>query len=336
MHTHGNLLVSLKTITLFLFLFLITITAVSGDQWYRSNKTASLLEAVNTQAEAFPYSVYSEFIEAQELPVFVGSFVQPSYTIEQRTLYESEQIIQRHWFFFDLNQQIRLHATAYNGETVDWVEQFDGEGALVSALYVPDALTVQYFYREKLLVRTETHSETLGLLATDYYRYTRQAVLRAIERVYPAAVDSTLIIKFPPPPRTPLNGTYALDSPFLTEVRSGHADAQVVHTVDTEGRVVKEQHTAQDGSTEEWETLWEGDNIKSVRYTTATEERRIDYVYDSEGNRIEEWNYRNGILERTVKKQDDQEVEELYIQGKVVLRAYWKGSLKVREERVKQ
>jgi hypothetical protein len=65
------------------------------------------------------------------------------------------------------------------------------------------------------------------------------------------------------------------------------------------------------------------------------EERRIEYEYNSAGDRILEKNYNNGTLERTVKTNGNQEIEEIYMDGKIVLRVLWEGNRKMKEERIR-
>ncbi|MCX7949900.1 MAG: hypothetical protein N2509_07285, partial [Treponemataceae bacterium] len=54
--------------------------------------------------------------------------------------------------------------------------------------------------------------------------------------------------------------------------------------------------------------------------------------YDTEGRLTEERNYQQGVLDRRVLYQGEQEVEELYQNGKTILRIVREGGVKVREE----
>jgi len=60
-----------------------------------------------------------------------------------------------------------------------------------------------------------------------------------------------------------------------------------------------------------------------------------EYDYDGSGNRIAQRDYRNGVMERHIVIDGDNETEELYLNGIVVLRAYWENGRKISEERVR-
>jgi hypothetical protein len=72
-----------------------------------------------------------------------------------------------------------------------------------------------------------------------------------------------------------------------------------------------------------------------VLWKSEDEERLIEYEYNGEGDRIFERNFRNSVLERTVRKAGDREVEELYMNGAVVLRTVWEDGRKISDERVR-
>jgi len=79
---------------------------------------------------------------------------------------------------------------------------------------------------------------------------------------------------------------------------------------------------------------WVGDRLQSVVWKAADDERLIEFEYDNDGNRISEKYFRNGLLERSVVAQGGQEVEELYMSGRLVLRAIWENGVKISEERI--
>jgi len=61
---------------------------------------------------------------------------------------------------------------------------------------------------------------------------------------------------------------------------------------------------------------------------------RTEYDYNAAGEIIAQRDYNNGILERQVLIQGRREVEELYINGVIVLRAIWENGVKISEERI--
>ncbi|MDR2111105.1 MAG: hypothetical protein LBP32_07340, partial [Spirochaetaceae bacterium] len=86
----------------------------------------------------------------------------------------------------------------------------------------------------------------------------------------------------------------------------------------------------------EMTNTWDGDRLSSVRWVSGEDERVSEYEYDGEGDRIIERNYHQGVLERVVRREGDREVEELYMNGTVILRAFWgKDGRKISEERVR-
>ena len=60
-----------------------------------------------------------------------------------------------------------------------------------------------------------------------------------------------------------------------------------------------------------------------------------EYEYDETGNMTVQRDIVNGILERMVIYDGQNETEELYMNGKLILRAYWENGRKIREERIR-
>jgi len=73
----------------------------------------------------------------------------------------------------------------------------------------------------------------------------------------------------------------------------------------------------------------------SVLWQSHSDERLVEYEYDNEGSRISERNYRNGLLERTVTFSGSREVEEIYMSGRLILRAIWEDGVRISEERIR-
>jgi YD repeat-containing protein len=112
---------------------------------------------------------------------------------------------------------------------------------------------------------------------------------------------------------------------------------KVLYTADERGRITGE--TRQDGEGKTIGVLkntWSGDRLSSVSWKTDEEERVVEFDYDKEGDRIAERNYRNGVLERTLLRRGDRDVEDLYLNGEVVLRAVWEDGRKISEERMRR
>jgi YD repeat-containing protein len=186
------------------------------------------------------------------------------------------------------------------------------------------------------------------LILTDYYRYTRFNSLRAIERVYHSNGISggTVPVRTAFPGitegfsfgiETPVSGTF-YDSEFFEDIASPAGTARSVFAADSRGRILSEQRLDEEGNvTGEIVNTWTGDRLASVEWKADDDERITEYEYDAEGNRIVERNYRNGVLERVVRSEGEgREIEELYMNGEVILRAVWENSRKVSEEQVRR
>ncbi|GMO55592.1 MAG: hypothetical protein Ta2G_14870 [Termitinemataceae bacterium] len=183
---------------------------------------------------------------------------------------------------------------------------------------------------------------------SDSYRYTRTATLRLIERNVSAdqneeSVYSSHLARFP---RTvPLdvlgegsNATISstpLDASFLQDITLDQS-AKIIYKTDHKRRVLTETRTNEEGEIiGELVYNWEGDKLGSVEWKATGDERRVEYAYNRKGERIDEKDYRNGVLERSVVVVENQEIETLYIDGDEVLRAVWEDGRKISEERLR-
>jgi hypothetical protein len=208
----------------------------------------------------------------------------------------------------------------------------------------------RYFYSNMLLVRVENRikeadpegeGEKIDLLTTDYYRYSRSKSLRAVERIYHQPVpenDYLVRLSFPhmildaATDKNFVNPGTAYGSEFLQDVLTS-TGGQVSYDTDERGRILVETTTDEAGNiTGEIRNTWIDDRLAVVDWKSADDERRSEYEYDQDGDRILERNYRKGVLERVVRRENDRETEELYMNGVVVLRAVWQDGRKVSEE----
>ncbi|MDR1986510.1 MAG: hypothetical protein LBP88_06000 [Treponema sp.] len=225
-----------------------------------------------------------------------------------------------------------------------------------------------YFYNQQLLIRAETRLKTpapvdgeedespeapgekIEPVLSDYYRYSRSYALRAVERVYhqEVATDAGLTrLQFPhfglqdaveEQKKAFVSPSTAYGSEFMQDfsLETAHAGDRVVYTADERGRIVTEIAQDEAGTIlREIRNTWNGDRLASVDWKSGEEERRIEYAYDGAGDRILERNYLNGVLERLVRRDQGQEIEELYMDGRLVFRAVWEEGRKISEERVR-
>ena len=232
----------------------------------------------------------------------------------------------------------------------------------------------RFFYNEKVLLKTETwfknapapvpapessqeadensgeaestekeikiiEPPVLVLLTTDFFRYSRSGSLRAIDRTIH---ESLLLSRVSFPRLGPgiasadelVNQNTAHGSEFLLNVSAGEVET-ISYTYDSRGRVLTEVwKDAEDEILGEFLNTWSSDRLQSVHWKSVGDERIVEYEYDADGNRIAERNFRNGKLERSVMSLDNRDIEEVYFNGRIVLRAVWENGLKISEERI--
>jgi hypothetical protein len=180
-------------------------------------------------------------------------------------------------------------------------------------------------------------------LWTDNYRYTRSLGLRAIERVYhnPKAEQKFARTTFPrvvpddsPRKKDFVSPAIPFSSDFLRDIYKDGA-VKINYNTDSRRRIVNEMRfDGEDKLLGEFNNIWEGDRLSKVTWKGDGEERVIEFRYNRSGERISERDYRNGVLERSVTINKDEEIEELYLSGETALRAIWKDGKKISEERL--
>jgi antitoxin component YwqK of YwqJK toxin-antitoxin module len=237
-----------------------------------------------------------------------------------------------------------------------FMELYDDEGLITAEHEFSrgDADTlISYFYHRGVLVRSETRERSRGgetasgqagerHLFTDYYRYTRFGSLRAVERLYHERPDR---VRLAFPRLAPgsagketgfVNPGLSYGTAFLEDLMI-HPGYKVLYTADERGRITGETRQDEEGKTiGVLKNTWSGDRLSSVSWKAGEEERIVEFDYDEEGDRIAERNYRNGVMERTFLRQGERDVEELYLNGEVALRAVWEDGRKISEERTKK
>jgi hypothetical protein len=178
-------------------------------------------------------------------------------------------------------------------------------------------------------------------LWTDNYRYTRNRTLRAIERLNhnEAAVSDIMRVSFEkfvkdsPADKNFVSPGTSVSSAFLEDVAIKSAP-KVTYTTDARRRILNEVRLNDEGAVVgEITNEWKGDKISKIIWKSPGDERTIEFLYSNSGDRISERDYRNGVLERTVTIDKEQEIEELYLDGKVALKAIWQNGKKISEER---
>jgi len=193
---------------------------------------------------------------------------------------------------------------------------------------------------------------------TDYYRYNRSSFLRAVERVFSKdqqitsadnavtdseVTDDTVVkVSFPPnilaaaKSRFTMSEKYNAYPDFFGEIFV-LKDSKLVFSTDEHGRV-KEQTLFSDDEEKTiiWkiENTWSKDRIVKITKTEGENVLLAEYEYNRNGDRVLERNFYNGVLERVVRSDGKTDIEELYLDNKLVLKAVWEDGRKISESRV--
>jgi hypothetical protein len=231
---------------------------------------------------------------------------------------------------------------------------------------------IEYFYNNgiKTSARTMLWDDKDGdyiQTHTDYYRYNRSAFLRAVERVFMRdqqitssdnvvtsnevadnvvkdniVKDNVVKVSFP---HNIL--AVAKNDSFMGEKFNSYPDffddlfvlkdSKLVFTTDERGRVLDQTLINNDEEkTVIWKIVntWSDDRIVKITKTEGQTVLLTEYVYNKDGDRVLERNIKNGVLERVVRSEGKTDIEELYLNNKVVLQAVWEDGRKISESRV--
>jgi hypothetical protein len=340
-------------------------------RWYRSNSAAMTLAVEPSRQAAFSneYSLSVRNALPREIPLLVLPHFNSAYRIELRTLYHEGSPTRRQWFFRDGRGITRLTASgsgsrfAERGAGVpppgDEEERSSGiieirnsNGDLTREFQYDEDLSewdFRYFYRENVLVRVEiwfrgppdeSEPPVFALVFTDLYRYTRAGSLRAVDRTLHRGALESLRIAFPRlgPGASTEDKQITHGGLFTSEFFAG-TDAPdgvtISYNIDGRGRILGEVWRGEGGQVlGELLNTWSGDRLQSVSWKSVNDERLIEFEYDADGHRIVERNFRNGVLERSVTTRGSMEIEDIFMGGRLVLRAIWEGGVKISEERI--
>jgi len=319
-----------------MLLYLFVTSFLSAEQWYRSDKGGLALQTITkTAAAREPYALMIEDLTPLPLMEAYELEIQGNVKAETQYLHENGTITLTRKVIHDANGQLRLVETEYS-DGLYLLELYDEKGLLIQERRKSiDGILFLYEYQYnddfKILEKKQyIPGEQNRLTATEHYLYDRQGALRRIDRYIPeesanleSAAD-TLLQKDP----------VASFSPEQQANFFSHdEDTAVQYLRDDRGRILAEQHYDENGALiSEIVYTWQGDRLYQVVRREDQTELKTEYEYDSEGIRIRESNYRNGILERVQYQDGIHEIEELYLAGSLVLRATWKDGQKVLEE----
>jgi hypothetical protein len=285
--------------------------------------------------------------------------------MEQRLLYERGELKRRQWIFRDAGGVTRVNASlpadlstvgnVEGGEVPPFIEIFSSARVLTEThQYLASGVyTTRYSYREGLLIKAETFLDGAPLW-TDNYRYSRKALLRGVERNYyeagsyaeslqgtssaPPALPASIELREAPPIPGFISPAVNYDNSIMTDVLGSIYSvkaARVIYDTDSQGKVLTEtRYDKDDNVLAVLNNEWANDKIMQINWTAGSDAGRVVFRYSGK-DRISEEDYRNGVLERKVSARGDEEIEEIFMNGKVILRAVWKDGRKQSEERIR-
>jgi len=189
---------------------------------------------------------------------------------------------------------------------------------------------------------THVSDEQYVQVYTDYFRYNRSLYLRSVRRVFYkdreiSSFDEPVVIAFP-------SGILAAarETAFIGERQNSYPeffgeitakkDSAITYSTDEKGRVLSQTFFDEEGNVI-WAiyNTWSDDRIVSTAKEEGDNISLAEYEYDSGGDRVLERNYTNGVLNRVVRSEGKTDIEELYLNGNVILRAVWEDGRKISE-----
>ena len=364
----------LRKIALFIFTAAALLSAVGVDgqtaediRWFRSNASGMALEYVPSRLAALrnEYSLSVQILPGNMVPQILLTYYEVIFTPELRILYENAAEIRRQWIFRDHNNNVRVNSSGKDGffdnereadnHVPGFIEIRNNSGQIIREIRFEDDVhnnsfivwEFRFFYERNTLIYADTYylvpeQEDFIHISRDYFFYNRSGSVRAIERsIFDIEADTeTLRLAFPGlgtgivPGRDEAIHGLVYTSRFLQNIDS-HDTARISYTFDSRGRITGEiWYNDDDEVTGEFVNTWSSDRLESVLWVSSNDERSVLYEYDDSGDRIMERNYRRGVLERTVTYSGGREIEELYMNGRIVLRSIWEDGIRLLEERI--
>ena len=177
---------------------------------------------------------------------------------------------------------------------------------------------------------------------TDYYRYNRSFSLRNIERIFQDEMSiSPATVSFPRRIRDSLKTGIVISErinlypDFFGNISVG-AGYKMDFNIDDKGRILGQTlYNEEDKLIWTIQNTWKDNRIVSTTKIEGETVLIAEYSYNKDGEMISEKNLKNGVLERVVLIDGETEIEELYMNNAVVLRAVWEDGRKISETRVR-
>ena len=206
---------------------------------------------------------------------------------------------------------------------------------------------IEYALKDELLINAEyfvsvKNDNNFKSSYIDYYRYNRSLSLRNIERIFKDEMsDAPAMVSFPRrimdsvKTGLMLNERINLYPDFFGDIFVGEG-YKMNFNIDDKGRILGQTlYDEEDKLIWTIQNTWKDNRIVSTVKTEGETILAAEYTYNRDGERIIEKNIKNGVLERIVSIEGDTEIEELYMNNAVVLRAVWEDGRKISEIRVR-
>jgi len=180
----------------------------------------------------------------------------------------------------------------------------------------------------------------------DFFRYNRSAFLRSVQRVFYkdskiSSLDDPAVVAFPAGIMAAAREKFSVGErhnsypEFFGDIFA-EKDSKIVYSTDEKGRILSQTFYDEDEEVI-WViyNTWRNERIVSTLKEEDGSEYLAEYEYDSGGERTLEKNYKNGVLERVVRTEGKTDIEELYLNGKVILQSVWENGRKISETRIR-
>jgi len=180
----------------------------------------------------------------------------------------------------------------------------------------------------------------------DFFRYNRSSFLRSVERVFYretqiSHTNDPILVAFPHNIMENARNDFFISEKlnsypeFFGDVTADENN-RLSSTADGRGRILTQTFYDEEDNIIWFITnTWHDDRIVSVSKTEGGVEFLAEYEYNSNGDRILERNFKDGVLERVVITEGNRDTESLYMNNIVVLQAVWEDGRKISETRVR-
>jgi len=231
-----------------------------------------------------------------------------------------------------------------------FIEIFDEKAFLLSEYrYFEDGKVekTEYKLKDNMLISASyfvsiKNNKNFRPSYTDNYRYNRSYSLRHIERIFqddislvPAKVSFPRRIMDSLKTGVAINEKINLYPDFFGNILV-NAGYRMDFNIDDKGRILGQTLYDEENNLV-WtiQSVWKDNRIVSTTKTEGETVLSAEYAYNKAGEMLSEKNFKNGVLERVVFADGDKEIEELYMNNAVVLRAVWEDGRKISETRIK-